>query len=109
MKVNEAAKKLNLKCFVQGKDREIKGGYVGDLLSWVIGRAGEGSAWITIMSNVNVLAVALLADVSMIILAEGVLPDEDLIKKAEEQEIGLYQSPSGSFEISWKLHELLAK
>lgn len=32
-------------------EREVTGGYVGDLLSWVMGRAQAGNAWITIMSN----------------------------------------------------------
>ncbi len=57
------------------------GAYVGDLLSWVMGRAGSNSAWITIMSNVNVAAVAVLAELSMIILAENVKPDADLLKR----------------------------
>ena len=35
------------------KDREIDGVYVGDLLSWVMGRAQSGNAWITIMSNLK--------------------------------------------------------
>ena len=54
-------------------DREVTGGYVGDLLSWVMGRASAGDAWITIMSNMNVAAVASLADVSCVIFSEGVM------------------------------------
>lgn len=107
MTVNEVAKKLNLTCFSDGgSDCEVTGGYIGDLLSWVIGRAGAGSAWITIMSNANVAAVALLAEVSMIILAEGVSPDTELLNRARENGIALYSSPMGAFELSWKLHEL---
>ena len=43
-------------------EREVSGCYIGDLLSWVMGRAQEDNAWITIMSNINVIAVASLAD-----------------------------------------------
>ena len=50
-------------------EREIKGVYIGDLLSWVMGRAKADDAWITIMSNINIVAVASLADVACIILA----------------------------------------
>ena len=39
-------------------DREIKGCYIGDLLSWVMGRAEADNVWITIMSNINIAAVA---------------------------------------------------
>ena len=42
---------------VPDETREILGGYAGDLLSWVMGRAKEGDAWVTIMSNVNIVAV----------------------------------------------------
>ena len=52
--------------------REIDGVYIGDLLSWVMGRAQSGNVWITIMSNINIVAVASLADTSCIILAEDV-------------------------------------
>ena len=50
-------------------EREINGAYIGDLLSWVMGKAESGNVWITIMYNINVIAVATLADVSCIVLA----------------------------------------
>ena len=59
-------------------ERVVTGGYVGDLLSWVMGRARSGQAWITIMSNINTVAVASLADVACVILAEGVTLPEDV-------------------------------
>ena len=110
MTIAEVAKQLNLKCYVPGEtDQEVTGGYAGDLLSWVIGRAGAGAAWMTIMSNANVAAVALLADVSMIILTENVIPDDDLLEKAKTQELGLYSSNLGTYELSWRLHQLTGK
>ncbi len=70
-------------------DREIVGVYVGDLLSWVMGRADSDNAWVTIMSNINILAVASLSDTSCIILAEGVKVEEEVIKTAMEKEINI--------------------
>ena len=32
------------------EDKEITGCYIGDLLSWVMGRANSGDMWITVMS-----------------------------------------------------------
>ena len=76
MTVNELAQKLNAEVLsMPSPDSEITGGYCGDLLSWVMGRAQCGNAWITIMSNINVAAVASLSDVACVILAEGVKPD----------------------------------
>ena len=48
-------------------EREINGVYIGDLLSWVMGKAQYDNVWITIMSNINVIAVASLSDVSCVL------------------------------------------
>ena len=86
MTVNELASALSLNPLaVPDGEREITGGYTGDLLSWVMGRARAGQAWITIMSNINIVAVAALADVSCIILAEGILPPEEVQRTAQEK------------------------
>lgn len=79
-------------------DREIEGVYIGDLLSWVMGRAGEGEAWITIMSNINILAVASLSDVSCIVLAEGITLEDDVINTAKEKGINIVSSELSTFE-----------
>ena len=83
MTVSELVKELNLTVLTNKKfdDREVKGCYVGDLLSWVMGRAEQDCAWITIMSNVNIVAVAALVDMACVILAEGVAVDAEVIDK----------------------------
>ena len=68
-------------------DREIHGAYAGDLLSWVMGRAEADNVWFTIMSNINVVAVASLADVSCVILTEGVTLPEDVLSAAKQKGI----------------------
>lgn len=106
----EIAKALELTVFSQGDgEREVSGGYVGDLLSWVMGRAQPESAWVTIMSNVNVAAVAHLTDVSMVILAEDVRPDEALLQRAENEGMNLYGSSLSAFELCWRLQALIAE
>ena len=84
-------------------EREIDGVYIGDLLSWVMGRAKVDSAWITIMSNINVIAVATLSDVSAVIFAEDVVPDGDIIRAAEEKGVNLIVSPYPAYETAMKL------
>ncbi len=88
---------------ISSPDRQINGAYCGDLLSWVMGRAREDNAWITIMSNINVIAVATLADVSCVIFAEGVVPDEDTLKVATEKGVNLLVSPFNSYETAVKI------
>lgn len=88
-------------------DRVIHGVYIGDLLSWVMGRAGEDNAWITIMTNINVVAVASLSDVACVILAEGTAPDSEVLATAEEKGVNILSCPLGTYEIAVKLSELL--
>ena len=84
MTVKEFAERLNLKVMIEGEmDREITGCYIGDLLSWVMGRAPEDSAWLTVMGNINSIAVATLADVSCIVLVENAALDENAAQKAD--------------------------
>ena len=87
-------------------DKEVNGAYIGDLLSWVMGRADEGNAWVTIMSNTNVAAVATLADVSCVILAEGVMPDEGVAATAEAKGINILSSECSAYEIAKRLSEV---
>lgn len=88
-------------------EREIDGAYCGDLLSWVMGRAQSDNAWITIMSNINVVAVASLSDVSCVILAEGVKLDEDALNAAKEKEINILSSEKSAYEIALALGEMI--
>ena len=84
-------------------DKEIAGVYVGDLLSWVMGRAEAGNVWITIMSNVNVMAVASLTDVSCVVLAEGVTLDEEVLSVAEAKGINVLSSDAPIYETALKI------
>lgn len=88
-------------------DRVIDGVYIGDLLSWVMGRAQADNAWITIMSNINILAVASLADTACIILAEGVEVSEEVIKTALAKGVNIVSSGSPAYEIACELYEKL--
>lgn len=87
--------------------REINSVYIGDLLSWVMGRAKENDAWITIMSNINVVAVASLADVSCVILAEGVSLEDEVVKAAEEKGINVLKTDFPIYETAKILSELI--
>lgn len=87
--------------------RSVVAGYCGDLLSWVMGKAPMDGAWMTIMSNVNVAAVAALTDVACVILTEGVTPDEPLLRRAEMQGINLLGTPLSTCQCAVALVSLL--
>ena len=91
---------LNLEPICQaGGEREITGWYAGDLLSWVMGRAESGNVWVTIMTNLNVIAVAQLTDVACVIFAEDVDVEPAVIAKAEAQGINLYRSSLSTYDL----------
>ncbi len=108
MTVQELAGALRLESIaVPDGGRAVTGGYAGDLLSWVMGRAQRGDAWATIMSNRNIVAVAALAEVSCIILAEGVRPDEGVAELARERSVNLLGSDRSVYGLCGELHALL--
>ncbi len=88
-------------------ERLINGVYIGDLLSWVMGRAESDNAWLTIMSNVNIIAVATLSDVACIILTEGVTLTDDIIALAKEKDINILSTPLPSYECALLLGDML--
>lgn len=77
--------------FVAAPDtaREVESYYAGDFLSNVMGHAGADSCWLTVMANVNVAGVAVLADVSLVVVCEGHTPDPALVTRCIEQGINL--------------------
>ena len=87
-------------------EREVEGVYIGDLLSWVMGRAQSDNVWLTIMSNLNVVAVATLSDVSCILLCEGVTLEESVRSTAEEKGINILATPLTAYEAATKRAEL---
>jgi DRTGG domain. len=91
---------LQLETICEGSpEREVTSGYCGDLLSWVMGRAPADSVWVTIMGNINVIAVASLADVACVVLADGVKLDEDARVRAVSEGMNVYSSAMGEFEL----------
>jgi len=78
--------------------REICAPYCCDLLSIAMGKMRADSAWVTVMGNINTLAVATLADASCIILAEGSHLDEASLNKAREQGITVMASEQPIFD-----------
>ncbi|MBQ3093876.1 MAG: hypothetical protein IJC52_01780 [Clostridia bacterium] len=108
MTVKQLVDALSLREFtVADSEREITGGYAGDLLSWVMGRAAEGDAWVTIMTNINVVAVASLADVSCVLLAEGVSVPDDVLAAASDKGVTLLGSDKPIYELCKALGEAL--
>lgn len=111
MKVRELVEKLNLSVFCgeENFDNEIKGGYVSDLLSDVMGHAQEGHLWITLQTHKNVIAIASLKELAAVVLVKGNQPEEDMLEQAKEEGIPVLGTDSQTFEIAGKIYQLIAQ
>ena len=108
MKLNDFIKELDLKVLTEGDmTAEVTGCYSGDLLSWVMSRAKQGDAWLTVMGNVNAVAVAVLSDCACIILTENAPLDDNAKQKAEMQGVCFLQSEKNSYELSVLISKLI--
>ena len=108
MTVNELIEKTELKPIVLSDgELEISGVYCGDLLSWVMGKAESGNLWVTIMSNVNVLAVATLEEISAVILSENVALEQSVLDTARQKNVNILSSPLGTYETAVMLGSVL--
>ena len=109
MKISDVAEALEFKVLTdfEYENRDITGVYIGDLLSWVMGRAQSGNVWITIMSNVNIVAVSSLTDCAFVLLCEGVVPDSEVLNKANMQEVVIMSTQLSSYEAACRLREFL--
>ncbi|SHE83167.1 DRTGG domain-containing protein [Caldanaerobius fijiensis DSM 17918] len=107
MKVSELLK-LGYKNLTPAADieRSICGVYICDLLSWVMAHAQKGNAWITVQVHSNVVAVALLTEVSCIIIPEGIAVNEDTIKKADEEKIPILSTNKTAYEVAIDIYRL---
>ncbi len=88
-------------------EREVTGCYCGDLLSWVMSRAQDGDAWLTVMGNVNSIGVAVLADVACIILTENAALDSDALKRAEQNGVTILTTAKNSYQVAAEISRLI--
>lgn len=86
-------------------DREIKGGYVSDLLSDVMKGAKKGDIWITRQAHPNIVAVAVLKMLSAVILIDNRQPEEETVKKAVKEKLPVMASKLPGFELVGRLYE----
>jgi len=110
MTVKDLASQMSLKNWTPDADltSPITGGYAGDMLSWVMSRAQAGCVWMTIMSNQNVAAAALMADVACVVLTEDVQPYKALAEQARARGLPLFTTPLSTYQFSCRLGALLA-
>jgi hexokinase len=77
----------------------VSGCYSGDLLSVVMKSAKAQNLLVTVIANINTIAVAVLIDLPAIIFCEGNRPSAEMIRKADEEKIALISTPQNAVEV----------
>ncbi|TYQ16470.1 UNVERIFIED_CONTAM: DRTGG domain-containing protein [Acetivibrio alkalicellulosi] len=109
MKVEEFAKhfEMNVLTSEETLNKEITGMYICDLLSLVMSKAKKGDAWITVHTHLNIVAVALLAELPCIIIPEGISVEEATVNKASEEGVAILSTNKDSFKVACEAGKLL--
>lgn len=72
-----------------------------------MGRAPAGCVWVTVMGNLNTLAVVALTDAACVILAEGAALDEAAVKRAAVEGITVLRTEEPVFDAALRISQLL--
>ncbi len=87
-------------------EREVIGGYVGDMLSDVLAHAESNDIWVTIQLHLNIIPIAKMKDISGIIIANGRQPDEETMEKARTEDVPVLGTGMNAYQVAGKLYEL---
>ena len=74
------------------QEGEVTCGYACDLLSWVMAHGEAGMAWVTVQTHLNVVAVASLAEMTCVVLPEGIEMEEESLSKAQAEGIDVTEA-----------------
>ena len=85
-------------------EKDILCGYSCDLLSWVMKNGQEGMAWVTVQTHMNVIAVAVLAEMACVILPESIDMEQDVLDKAQAEGLCVMKTALSSYEICGRMH-----
>jgi predicted transcriptional regulator len=102
--VNELG--LGVRCAAHNLDKPVSGGYASDLLSDVIANSKKDNIWITLQIHQNIVGVASLKELAGIIIVNGREPEEEVLRKAEEENIPMMLTKLPAFEIIGRLYKL---
>ena len=78
---------------------EVSCGYVCDLLSWVMAHGAPKTAWVTVQTHLNVIAVAVLMEFSCVILPEDIDMEESSLQKAQSENIPVLKSRKTAYQL----------
>lgn len=110
MKIKDLSQRLDLTIISstpKSLDNTIKGVYTCDLLSHAMAKINQGDVWITVHTNLNVVAVASLTDCSCVLIPENIEIDDQTIERALEKDVTLVSSVKSAAVLCYEIHRLI--
>jgi len=104
--ISNISEALKLSLVTGSMDKEFDGVYVGDLLSRAMSHVEADNLFVTIMANVNVIAVASLTEAAAVILCEDVRLPKEAIEAADTNGITVLTTPLTAYEVCCTVHDL---
>ena len=102
---NTGLEQLGFKRLTEGPEKDISGGFCGDLLSWAMARVEAGHVWFTVMGNLNTIAVASLADAAGVVLCHGADVPDEVLERATQEGISVFATELPEYEAACLLHD----
>jgi hypothetical protein len=107
MKVAELAEKTGLSALNEcGRDREIQGVYISDMVSDIVTGNKPNCLLVTLQTHKNLIAAANLIDVAAIVFVRGRKPPADVVELAKKAGIGLFVTDVDTWSFAVKLNAL---
>ena len=108
MKLTDIIEKLDLTIQTGADflDRDVRGGYVSDMLSDVLTHAEKDNVWVTVQRHLNIIAIAGMKEIAAIIIVNGRQPDEETLSQANTEKLPILGTEMKAFEVVGKLYQL---
>ena len=103
MTAQEMAEKIGGRVEVAVDGASAEGLYVGDLLSDVMGHAGEGCALVTIQNHLNTIAVCTLVGCSVMVLCHSRPVPPDMAEAALREGVSIVSTPRSQYAVAQAL------
>lgn len=106
MTANEIVSKVSGVLVCGTGDEEAQNVYVGDLLSDVMGHAGEDCVLVTIQNHLNTLAVCTLVGCQVVVLCHNRPAPPDMVEGAKREEVAIVVTSLSQYEVALALSSL---
>ena len=106
MTISEIAEAVGGKVAVDAPNAEASCAYAGDLLSDVMGHAGEGSVLLSVQNHLNTIAVCTLVGIAVIVVCHDRPVPPDMAEAARRENVAIDTTSVSQYAAAIALRKL---